>query len=100
MIVAGAEVRLAHRGADERLGVGRPHVGVARQIGAGIRVSTDGRRHALNNSFIQRFWRYLRYEETYSRGYATVPDLGGGLQGCFALHNVERAHQGRVTLAR
>ena len=61
--------------------------------GAGIRVSMDGRGRALDNIFIERFWRSLTYEDIYLRDYATVPDLEAGLQRYFAFYNHERPHQ-------
>ena len=61
--------------------------------GAGIRVSMDGRGRALDNIFIERFWRSLKYEDITLRDYATVPDLEAGLQRYFAFYNHERPHQ-------
>jgi putative transposase len=61
--------------------------------GAGIRVSMDGRGRALDNIFIERFWRSLKYEDIYLRDYATVPDWEAGLQRYFAYYNHERPHQ-------
>ena len=52
-----------------------------------------GRGCALDNIFIVRFWRSLRYEDIYLRDYATVSDLVVGLQRYFAFYNHERPHQ-------
>ena len=60
---------------------------------AGIRVSMDGRGRALDNIFIERFWRSLKYEDITLRDYATVPDLEAGLQRYFAFYSHERPHQ-------
>ena len=60
---------------------------------AGIRVSMDGRGRALDNIFIERFWRSLKYEDIYLRDYATVPDLEAGLDRYFAFYKHERPHQ-------
>ena len=60
---------------------------------AGIRVSMDGRGRALDNIFIERLWRSLKYEDIYLRDYDTVPDLEVGLQRYFAFYNDERPHQ-------
>ena len=46
---------------------------------AGIRVSMDDRGRALDNIFIERLWRSLKYEDIYLRDYAAVPDLAAGL---------------------
>jgi len=61
--------------------------------GASIRVSMDGRGRALDNIFIERLWRSLKYEDIYLRDYATVPDLEAGLQHYFTFYNHERPHQ-------
>ena len=61
---------------------------------AGIRVSMDGRGRALDNVFIERLWRSLKYEDIYLRDYASVRDLEAGLQRYFAFYNYERPHQG------
>ncbi len=60
---------------------------------AGIRVSMDGRGRALDNVFIERLWRSLKYEDIYLRDYATVPDLEAGLHRYFTFYNYERPHQ-------
>lgn len=60
---------------------------------AGIQISMDGRGRALDNIFIERFWRSLKYDDIYPHNYATVPDLLAGLQRYFTLYNHERLHQ-------
>lgn len=60
---------------------------------AHIQISMDGRGRALDNIFIERFWRSLKYEDIYVWDYATVPDLIAGLQRYFTLYNFERSHQ-------
>jgi putative transposase len=60
---------------------------------AQIKISMDGRGRALDNIFIERFWRSLKYEDIYVWEYATVPDLWAGLQRYFRLYNLERLHQ-------
>ena len=60
---------------------------------AHIQISMDGRGRALDNIFIERFWRSLKYEDIYVGDYATVPDLITGLQRYFSLYNFERSHQ-------
>ncbi|MCD6285435.1 MAG: transposase [Anaerolineae bacterium] len=47
----------------------------------------------MDNIFIERFWRSLKYEDITLRDYATVPDLEVGLQCYFAFYNHERPHQ-------
>ncbi|MCB1766259.1 MAG: DDE-type integrase/transposase/recombinase [Candidatus Competibacteraceae bacterium] len=45
---------------------------------AGIRISMDGRGRAHDNSFVERLWRSVKYEEVYPKAYETlgsVPDM-------------------------
>lgn len=58
-----------------------------------IRISMDGRGRALDNVFIERLWRSLKYEEVYSRDYLTPADALGGLGRYFPFYNTERPHQ-------
>ncbi len=61
--------------------------------GAGVAISMDGRGRALDNIFIERLWRSLKYEDIYIYDYATVKALEAGLQRYFTLYNYERPHQ-------
>jgi len=58
-----------------------------------IQISMAGRGRALDNIFIERFWRSLKYEDVYVNDYATVPDLWAGLERYFTLYNHHRLHQ-------
>jgi len=60
---------------------------------ADIQISMDGRGRALDNIFIERFWRSLKYEDIYLREYATVLELIAGLERYFTFYNLERPHQ-------
>ena len=60
---------------------------------ANIRISMDGRGRALDNIFIERFWRSLKYEEIYLYNHATVPLLEAGLTRYFHHYNWLRPHQ-------
>jgi putative transposase len=53
----------------------------------------DGRRRCLDNVFVERLWRTVKYEDVYLRGYALVPELEQGLQRYFGFYNHERFHQ-------
>ena len=48
---------------------------------------------ALDNIFIERLWRTVKYEDVYLRDYATVPNLDRGLSRYFPFYNNERLHQ-------
>ena len=60
---------------------------------AGVAVSMDGRGRALDNAFVERLWRSVKYEDIYIQGYDTVPGLHRGLARYFAFYNDERPHQ-------
>jgi putative transposase len=91
---------------EEALGTGRPEVfntdqGVqftaaawtGRLEAAGVQVSMDGRGRWLDNVFVERLWRTVKYEELYLRRYEAVPALAGGLGRYFGFYNGERPHQ-------
>lgn len=61
--------------------------------GAGITISMDGRGRALDNIFVERLWRSVKYEDVYLKGYATIAELTLGLTEYFAFYNDERPHQ-------
>lgn len=60
---------------------------------AGVSISMDGRGRALDNVFIERLWRTLKYEDIYLRDYQDVPELEAGLRAYFNFYNHERLHQ-------
>jgi putative transposase len=60
---------------------------------AGVRVSMDGRGRCLDNVFVERLWRSVKYEDVYLRGYESVPELDRGLAAYFRFYNHERPHQ-------
>jgi putative transposase len=60
---------------------------------AGVAVSMDGRGRALDNVFVERLWRTVKYEDIYIRSYETVAELLEGLIQYFGFYNQERLHQ-------
>ena len=91
---------------QEALGQGKPEVfntdqGVQftarawtqRLESAGVAVSMDGRGRCLDNVFVERLWRSVKYEDVYLRGYEAVPELERGLGRYFVFYNQERLHQ-------
>lgn len=60
---------------------------------AGVSVSMDGRGRALDNVFVERLWRSVKYEDIYIQDYETVPELYRGLARYFGFYNDERPHQ-------
>jgi putative transposase len=59
---------------------------------AGIRISMDGRGRALDNAFIERLWRTVKYEDIYLRDYGDGHALRAGLHRYFRFYNHERRH--------
>ena len=60
---------------------------------AGVQISMDGRGRALDNVFVERLWRSVKYEEVYLKDYGSVPEARAGLGAYFAFYNHERPHQ-------
>jgi putative transposase len=52
-----------------------------RLAGAGIRISMDGRGRWIDNVFIERLWRSLKYEDVYLKGYADGREARAGIAG-------------------
>ena len=59
-----------------------------------IKISMDGKGRALDNIFIERFWRSLKYEEVYIKSYQNVIDCKENLSKYFDKYNYRRLHEG------
>ena len=59
----------------------------------GVRVSMDGRGRFLDNIFIERLWRSLKYEDVFIKAYETVAAARVGIDGWLTFYNDERPHQ-------
>jgi putative transposase len=59
----------------------------------GIRISMDGKGRAMDNIFIERLWRSVKYEEVYLKEYSNVKELIESLKRYFEFYNFERPHQ-------
>ena len=59
---------------------------------AGIAISMDGRGRALDNVFIERLWRTVKYEHIYLHGYESAVELERGLASYFEFYCYERLH--------
>jgi Transposase and inactivated derivatives len=59
----------------------------------GIAISMDGRGRALDNVFVERLWRSVKYEEVYLKDYANLQEATAGLGAYFCFYNEERIHQ-------
>lgn len=64
-----------------------------RLLEAGIAISMDGRGRALDNIFVERLWRSVKYEEVYLNEYGSVPVGRRRLDAYFPFYNEERPHQ-------
>lgn len=91
---------------DEALSRGRPEIFntdqgsqfmsreyTGRLEGAGIAVSRDGRGRALDNVFVERLWRSVKYEDIYINDYSHVAELESGLTTYFQFYDEDRPHQ-------
>lgn len=58
-----------------------------------ISISMDGRGRALDNIFVERLWRTIKYEDIYLKGYGNIPELYLGLTKYIEFYNHERPHQ-------
>jgi putative transposase len=59
----------------------------------GIAISMDGRGRALDNIFVERLWRTVKYEEVYLNEYQSIPQGRQRLEAYFPFYNGERPHQ-------
>ena len=60
----------------------------------GIQISMDGKGRALDNVFIERLWRSLKYEMIYLRQFESIPELKSAIRAYLHFYNTERIHQG------
>lgn len=59
----------------------------------GIRISMDGKGRFLDNIFIERLWRSLKYEEVFIKSYASVAEARSGIGAWLRFYNDRRCHQ-------
>ena len=97
---------------EQALGVATPHIFnsdqgaqftslefTGRLAAAGIQISMDGRGRALDNVFVERLWRTVKYEEVYLKDYGTPREAMQGFEKFFQLYNRQRPHQALGYLA-
>lgn len=60
---------------------------------ASVRISMDGRGRAVDNIFIERLWRSVKYEEVYLKDYQTMPEAAAGLGAYLSFYDDVRLHQ-------
>jgi putative transposase len=64
-----------------------------RLLAQGIAISMDGRGRALDNIFVERLWRTVKYEDVYLKDYQSVGSAVSGLATYFEFYNDVRSHQ-------
>ena len=64
-----------------------------RLLAAGVPISMDGRGRALDNVFVERLWRSVKYEDVYLQDYGGMREAQRGLGRYFGFYNAERPHQ-------
>ena len=58
-----------------------------------VTISMDGKGRYMDNIFVERLWRSLKYEEVYLNAYATVAEAKTGIGAWLSFYNEERQHQ-------
>ncbi len=61
---------------------------------SGIAISMDGKGRWIDNVFIERLWRSVKYEEVYLHAYEYGSQARAGLTKYFGFYNTRRPHQG------
>jgi len=69
---------------DAFIGVLRSH---------GIAISMDGKGRWVDNVFVERLWRSVKYEDVYLKAYSSLGDARQGLRDYFEFYNSQRRHQ-------
>ena len=69
------------------------HAFIERLKAASVSISMDGRGRALDNVFVERLWRSVKYEEVYLKDYVTGAECHAGLKAYLKFYCEERPHQ-------
>jgi putative transposase len=62
-------------------------------LGHGVKISMDGKGRCIDNVFVERLWRSLKYEEVYLNDYENLVEARAGLSAYFQFYNNRRQHQ-------
>ena len=62
-------------------------------LGAGVKISMDGKGRCIDNVFVERLWRSLKYEDVYLRAYTNLVEARTGIERYFQFYNTHRSHQ-------
>jgi len=63
-------------------------------ISNGVSISMDGRGRWVDNVFVERLWRSVKYEDIYLKAYGSIAEAKEGLAAYFEFYNSRRRHQG------
>jgi putative transposase len=58
-----------------------------------VQISMDGKGRWVDNVFVERLWRSVKYENVYLNAYGTIPEAKAGLTSYFKFYNQTRPHQ-------
>jgi len=61
---------------------------------SGVKISMDGKGRWIDNVFVERLWRSVKYEEVYLRAYGSVNEARSGIGDYLKFYNSQRKHQG------
>lgn len=64
----------------------------SRLLSSAVRISMDGKGRALDNVFVERLWRTVKYEEVYLKAYETTHEAEVSLSCYFRYYNEDRPH--------
>ena len=100
------EVDFCVEALEEALSKGRPEIFntdqgsqftseafTGRLLAQGIQVSMDGKGRCMDNVFVERLWRSIKYEEVYLKAYQNGSEARRGIGAYLAFYNQERPHQ-------
>jgi putative transposase len=62
-------------------------------LAAGVKISMDGKGRCIDNVFVERLWRSLKYEDVYLKAYTNLVEARAGIAGYFHFYNTRRSHQ-------
>jgi putative transposase len=61
-------------------------------LALGVKLSMDGKGRALDNRFVERLWRTVKYHEIYLKSYSSQVDADANLANFFCFYNERRPH--------
>jgi putative transposase len=60
---------------------------------AEVKISMDGKGRCIDNVFVERLWRSLKYEDVYLKAYMDLVEARAGIGGYFHFYNTRRSHK-------